>query len=145
MSIHLESGNLSYDNFSTQKSFYGFLLNQQDKTKLIINKKYCITKLLKIIYAIFYKVLIMKKLISSICSPTKTQNIYFTSFHQPNKSIRQTKKVNDKLSIEKIQNINWQCFFIQIIKQVDKPKNEVVLDERSLYIFENILSNYRIQ
>ena len=33
----------------------------------------------------------------------------------------------------------------QIIKQVDKLKNEVVLDERSLYVFENILSNYRIQ
>ena len=33
----------------------------------------------------------------------------------------------------------------QVIKQVDKPKNEVVLDERNSYIFENILSNYRVE
>ena len=79
MSIHLESGNLFYRNFNTQESFYDFLLNQQDENKLIINEKYCITKLLKIIYAIFYKVLIMKILTRSICSLTKTQNIYFTS------------------------------------------------------------------
>ena len=72
-------------------------------------------------------------------------NAYLEVSHQPNKSIRHTKKVNYKFSIEKIQNINWQYFLTQIMKQVDKLKNEVVLDKRSLYIFENILSNYRIQ
>ena len=32
----------------------------------------------------------------------------------------------------------------EVIKKVDKPKNEMLFDERSLYIFENILSNYRV-
>ena len=66
MSIQLESENFFYDNFNTQECFYDFLLNQQDENKLIIKKKYHITKLSKIIYTIFYKVLTMNKLISSI-------------------------------------------------------------------------------
>ena len=54
MSIHLESGNLFY-NFNTQKSFYDFLLNQQDE------------------------ILIMMKLTSSIHILKKMQNNYFTA------------------------------------------------------------------
>ena len=53
MSIHLESGNLFY-NFNTQKSFYDFLLNQQDE------------------------ILTMMKLKSSLNILTKIQNICFT-------------------------------------------------------------------
>ena len=41
--------------------------------------------------------------------------------------------------------MNWQYFLTQIIKQVNKPKNGVVLDEKTLYNCENILSNYKIQ
>ena len=53
--------------------------------------------------------------------------------------------MNDKFSLEKIQNVNWQYFLTEVIKQVDKPKKEILFDERSLYIFENILSNYRVE
>ena len=72
-------------------------------------------------------------------------NSYLESTHQPNKCIRHTKKGNDKFSLEKIQNVNWQYFLTVVIKQVDKPKKEILFDKRSLYIFENILSNYRVE
>ena len=39
MSIHLVTGNLFYDHFNTQESFYDYLLNQQDENKQIIKKK----------------------------------------------------------------------------------------------------------
>ena len=82
ISIHLESGNLFYDNFNTNNfntNFYDFLLNQQDQNKLIIKKQLPTTKLLNSIWVIFYKVLIMKKLMISIYFLIKTQNIFFTS------------------------------------------------------------------
>ena len=41
LSIHLKTGNIFYDNFNTQESFYDFLLNQQDENKEIIKKKLC--------------------------------------------------------------------------------------------------------
>ena len=38
VSIHIESGNIFYDNFNTNKNFYKFLQAQQDKTKKFIDK-----------------------------------------------------------------------------------------------------------
>ena len=38
LSIYIESGNIFYDNFNTNKIFFNFLLAQQDETKKIIDK-----------------------------------------------------------------------------------------------------------
>ena len=39
LSIHIESGNIFYQNFNTNENFYNFLLAQQDETKRIISKR----------------------------------------------------------------------------------------------------------
>ena len=39
LSIHLEPGNIFYNNLNTQESFYDFLLNQQDQNKEVMKKK----------------------------------------------------------------------------------------------------------
>ena len=39
LSIHIESGNIFYQNFNTNENFYSFLLTQQDETKEIIPKR----------------------------------------------------------------------------------------------------------
>ena len=39
LSIHIESGNIFYENFNTNENFYSFLLAQQDETKAIIPKR----------------------------------------------------------------------------------------------------------
>ena len=38
-----------------------------------------------------------------------------------------------------------QYFLTQVRKLVERPKNELVLNEKTLHIFENIFSNYRVQ
>ena len=38
-----------------------------------------------------------------------------------------------------------QYFLTQVRKLVDRPKNDLVLNEKNLHIFENIFSNYRVQ
>ena len=38
LSIYIESGNIFYDNFNTNKNFFNFLLAQQGETKKIIDK-----------------------------------------------------------------------------------------------------------
>ena len=37
LSIHIQKGNIFYDNYNTNESIYSFLLNQQDETKQIIH------------------------------------------------------------------------------------------------------------
>ena len=39
LSIHIESGNIFYQNFNTNENFYNFLLAQQDETKAIVLKR----------------------------------------------------------------------------------------------------------
>ena len=39
LSIHIESGNIFYQNFNTNENFHSFLLAQQDETKKIIRKR----------------------------------------------------------------------------------------------------------
>ena len=39
LSVHIESGNIFYQNFNTNENFYSFLLAQQDETKKIIPKR----------------------------------------------------------------------------------------------------------
>ena len=39
LSIHIESGNILYQNFNTNENFYNFLLAQQDETKAIVLKR----------------------------------------------------------------------------------------------------------
>ena len=36
LSIHVQMGNIFYDNYNTNKSIYTFLLNQQDEAKQLI-------------------------------------------------------------------------------------------------------------
>ena len=38
LSIHIETGNIFYQNFNTNKNFYSFLLAQQDQSKVFIPK-----------------------------------------------------------------------------------------------------------
>ena len=39
LSIHIESGNIFYQNFNTNKNFYNFLFAQQYETKVIVSKR----------------------------------------------------------------------------------------------------------
>ena len=37
LSIHIETGNIFYDNYTVNESIYSFLLNQQDETKQVVH------------------------------------------------------------------------------------------------------------
>ena len=39
LSIHIEKGNIFYQNFNTNKNFYSFILAQQDDTKALVPKR----------------------------------------------------------------------------------------------------------
>ena len=140
MSIHLESGNLFYDNFNTQENLYDFLLNQQDENRIIIRKKIAYYKTFKqylneFLQSFDYDEIDKFDLFSK--KPTKYLfckfNAYLEATLQPKESIRHTKKVNEKFSLEKLQDVNWQYFLTQMIKLVDKPKHEVVNDAKPVY------------
>ena len=101
MSIHLESGNLFYDNFNIKEGFYYFLLNQQDENNRIIKKKISYYKTFKE-YLPFLQSFDYEEINKFDLFSDKNAKYLFYKFnahlvatHQPKKSIRYTKKVND--------------------------------------------------
>ena len=71
-------------------------------------------------------------------------NPYLESTHQFKKIIRHTQKVNNRFSLEKLQSVNWQYFIEQIMRQVDKLKQDQIYDGKSSYMLYNIESNFKI-
>ena len=55
LSIHVESGNVFYDNHSTGENFYDFLLSQQNDEAAYVPKKIHIETVLKHILALFQR------------------------------------------------------------------------------------------
>ena len=61
MLINLETGDIFHDNFNMKKSFYGFLLNQQDENKQIRKKKISYAHSFKKYFHKLLQILTMKK------------------------------------------------------------------------------------
>ena len=73
LSIHVETGNAFYDNFNTNESFCHFLHAEQDEKKKKIEKtNYCTLTTLNNVCSVFCKDLILKKLINTTYTQTKT-------------------------------------------------------------------------
>ena len=77
LSIHVESGDIFYDNHNTDENFYSFLLSQQNDEAAYVPKKIHIRTVLKHILVLFYKVFQSKTKKSLIFLPLKIQNIFF--------------------------------------------------------------------
>ena len=77
LSIHVESGDIFYDNHNTDENFYSFLLSQQNDEAAYVPKKIHIRTVLKHILVLFYKVFQSMTKKSLIFLPLKIQNIYF--------------------------------------------------------------------
>ena len=77
LSIHVESGDIFYDNHNTDENFYSFLLSQQNDEAAYVPKKIHIRTVLKHILVLFYKVFQSMTKKSLIFLPLKIQNIFF--------------------------------------------------------------------
>ena len=77
LSIHVESGDIFYDNHNTDENCYSFLLSQQNDEAAYVPKKIHIRTVLKHILVLFYKVFQSMTKKSLIFLPLKIQNIFF--------------------------------------------------------------------
>ena len=110
--IHVETGNIFYDNFNTNESFYD-LLAQQDENKQIINKRISYPHTFQKNLQQFLQSFDFKEIDKYDLYSNKNANFLFYGFNsylepicQPTKIIFHSKKINNKFSLEKIQKID---------------------------------------
>ena len=77
LSIHVESGDIFYDNHNTGENFYNFLLSQQNNEAAHVPKNLSSKTVLKHISDLFCRVFPSTTKKSLIFLPLKIQNIFF--------------------------------------------------------------------
>ena len=110
LSIYIESGDIFYDNFNTNESFYSFLLAQQDKSKLPILKRisyhHSFEKCIKN-YLPSFSINEAKKL--DLLSDKNSKyllykfNDWIESLGSENLSIRHSTKAKDSVRLKKVE------------------------------------------
>ena len=83
-----------------------------------------------------------------IYTQTKTLNTNFNahleSTHQQKKIIGHSKKLNDKVGLEKVQEKGWQYFIEKVIDHIENPNSYNYFNEKEAQIFSQIETNYKI-
>ena len=126
LSIHIESGNIFYQNFNTNENFYNFLLAQQDETKAIVPKKISYHNSLEIYSQNFIPSFSIDDVEKFYLYPNKTSKyLFYKSNDQIDASeekrqiIQHTAKVKDKVGMKNLEERDRQFLVEKIIHGVE--------------------------
>ena len=149
LSIHVESGDIFYNDFNTKENFYNFLLAQQDESKQFIPRRisYHYSFETRSYLPSFspeeidkFDVLSYKNAKYLFCK----FNDWIESMGEEKTLIRHTSKVKDEIGPEKIGEKDKQFVIEKIIAGIEKKRPYTIETEKKPEIMLEILKNYRI-
>ena len=152
LSIHIESGNIFYQNFNTNENFYSFLLPQQDETKAIIPKRiayhYSFDKYIEN-YLPSFSVDDIEKLDLYANKNSKYVSYKFNDLIESLQGeekliIRHTTKVKDSVSLNAIEEKDRQFLIEKIIHGIEFNNPCNISSEKKPEITGTVEKNYRI-
>ena len=150
-SIHVESGEIFYDNHNTGENFYSFLLTQQNDKAAYVPKKFS--------YRNSFEVHI-SSILQSLCIDDqekfdllafKNSKYLFYCFNDfikadgnPRYKLLHTKKMLDTVGLQKVEQKNKQFLLEKIIHGIEFENLYTADSERKPEIMSTIEGNYRI-
>ena len=149
--IHIENGNIFYQNFNTNENFYSFLLAQQDETKAIIPKRF--------VYHHSFEEYINKFLPSFNIDDAEKYNLYsnknskyllykfkdwIESLGAEKLYIRHLAKVKDFVSLKTIEQRDRQFLIEKIIHDIEFKNPYENSIEKNTEIIDRVEKNYKI-
>ena len=151
LSIHVESGKISYQNFNSNENFYSFLLPQQDETKSIVPKQ--------VSYNYRFDKYIKSYLPSFPIDETKKYDRYsnksakylFYKFNDWTESMEEDKllichtaKTKDDFSLKTIESRDRQFLIEKLIHNIAFKGHYQSSTEKNPKIVETIENNYKV-
>ena len=151
LSIHVESGNISYQNFNSNENFYSFLLPKQDETKSIVPKQ--------VSYNCSFEKCIKSYLPSfSIDEAEKYDrysnksakylfykfNDWIESMEEDKLLICHTAKTKDDFSLKTIESRDRQFLIEKLIHNIAFKGHYQSSTEKKPKIVETIENNYKV-
>ena len=130
-SIHIETGNIFYDNYNKNKSIYSFLLNQQDETKQVIHA----TLTYKDSFSNYLKHFLDdadNKTVEKLDFAHKNVKDLFYKFNDyllfnglNTVPVRHSKINENEIVMEEIQNKDWKYLVESVIKLAENNKSRL--------------------
>ena len=152
LSIHVESGNIFYQNFNTHENFCSFLLAQQDETKAKIPKRiayhYSFEKYIKN-YLPSFSVDDIEKFDLFANKNSKYLlykfNDWIESLQGTEKlTIRHTAKAKDSFGLKKIEDRDRQFLIEKMVHGTEFNNPYEISSKKTPIIIDTIEKNYRI-
>ena len=151
LSIHVESGKISYQNFNSNENFYSFLLPQQDETKSIVPKQvsynYRFEKYIKS-YLLSFSIDEAKKYDRYSNKSAKYLfykfNDWIESMEEDKLLICHTAKTKDDFSFKTIESRDRQFLIEKLIHNIAFKGHYQSSTEKNPKIVETIENNYKV-
>ena len=151
LSIHVESGDIFYDNHNTGENFYSFLLSQQNDEAAYIPKKFSYKNSFEAYIGSFLQSFSIDDQEKFDLLAFKNSKYLFYLFNDfikvygnPRYRLLRTKKMLDSVGIKKIEEKNKQFFIEKIIHGIEFEDLYTTDSERKPEIMSTIERNYRI-
>ena len=149
LSIHVESGDICYDNYNTEENFYSFLLSQQNDEAAYVPKRFSYSNTFEKYITSFLQMFSIDDQEKFDLLAFKNSKYLFYRFNDfvkiygnPRYKLLHTRKMLDTVGMQKVEDKNNQ-FLIEKIILVVQFENSYQ-KEKKPEILETIEGNYKV-
>ena len=151
LSIHVESGDIFYDNHNTGENFYNFLLSQQNDEAAYVPKRLSYKNSFEAYISSFLQSFSINDQEKFDLLAFKNSKYLFYRFNDfikaygnPRYKLLHTRKMLDTVGLKKIEEKNKQFLLEKIIHGIEFENLYATDSERKPEIIYTIVKNYRI-
>ena len=151
LSIHVESGDIFYDNHNTEENFYNFLLSQQNDEAAHVPKKFSYNNSFEKYITTFLQAFSIEDQEKFDLLAFKNSkylfyrfNDFVKAFGNPRYKLLHTRKMLDSVGFKKVEDKNKQFLIEKIIHGVEFQNFYQSNPEKNPEIMETIESNYGV-
>ena len=147
LSIHVDSGDIFYNNHNTEENFYSFLLSQQNEEAAFVSKKFSYSNTFEKYVTSFLQNFSINDQEKFGLLTFKNSKYLFYRFNDfvkvygnPRYRLLHTRKMKDSVALKKIEDKNKQFLVEKIIHDVEFGNKNQIKSE----IVETLDSNYKV-
>ena len=151
LSIHVESGDIFYENHNTGENFYNFLLAQQNDNVAFIPKKFSYRNSFETYISQFLQVFSIDDVEKYNLYAHKNSkylldrfNDYIKAYSNSRQKIKHTRKILDSIGMQKLEENSKKILIEKIIHGIEFKNPCNIETEKKPEIIETVESNYKI-
>ena len=152
LSIHVESGDMLYDNHKTEEKFYSFLLSQQNDETAYVPKKFSFNNTFeKYITSFLQNFSIDDQEKFDLLAFKNSKYLFYRfndfvkSYGNPRYKLLHTRKMLDSIAMKKVEDKNKQFLIEKIIHGVEFENFYQASPDQNPEIVRTIESNYKVE